>query len=233
MTIVAIHQPNFLPWLGFFDKIARVDYFIILDDVQMPKKGGVWTNRVKILVQNQSKWLTVPIERNFHGVRKISEIQINDNSSWREQMLKTIEYNYKKAPYFSEEFKNIQEIISYQARSLGEYNINGIQRLLDRLKIDSSKLSRSSDLKVDSLGTQRLIDLTKAVGGTVYLCGGGAQGYQDDDLFAKAGIKLVYQNFIHPIYEQSQTPHDFASGLSVIDALFHLGCKKVSKLFSE
>ena len=71
MILVAIHQPNFFPWLGYFDKIRRADFFILLDDVQYPKTGaGSWSNRVKVMINGEGRWLTAPVDRSFHGTRK-------------------------------------------------------------------------------------------------------------------------------------------------------------------
>ena len=102
--IVAIHQPNFFPWIGYFDKIARCDAFVILDDVQFPKTGGTWTNRVKLPISGEPRWVTAPINRNYSGVRKISEIEFTGNQAWRDKILKIIEFNYKKAPFYVEMF---------------------------------------------------------------------------------------------------------------------------------
>ena len=83
--IVAIHQPNFFPWLGYFDKIARANVFVILDSVQFPKKQGNWMNRVRVLVHGKPHWLTVPVDRTFHGVRSVREMQIASDSPWRDR----------------------------------------------------------------------------------------------------------------------------------------------------
>lgn len=100
--IVAIHQPNFFPWLGYFDKIARSDTFIFLDDVQYPKTGGVWSNRVKMLVAGEPRWVTAPITRTFHGLAKINEIEWADDQTWRVKLIKTLAANYSKAGHYRE-----------------------------------------------------------------------------------------------------------------------------------
>ena len=98
--IVAIHQPNFFPWLGYFDKLARADVFIALDHVQFPKTQGNWGNRVQLLVGGKAKWTTVPIRRDYHGVRRFDEMLIADEEPWRKGMLQTLRTNYGKAAAF-------------------------------------------------------------------------------------------------------------------------------------
>jgi hypothetical protein len=81
--LVAIHQPNFFPWLGYFDKLARADVFILLDDAQYPKTGGTWSNRVQLLINEKPAWVTVPVVRSYHGVRQIREMRIDEQRPWR------------------------------------------------------------------------------------------------------------------------------------------------------
>ena len=88
--VVAIHQPTFFPWLGYFNKIARCDQFVVLDSVQFPKKGGTWSNRVKLLLNGQAGWVTMPVERNYHGVRSYAEMCIDNGTPWRDKLVQTI-----------------------------------------------------------------------------------------------------------------------------------------------
>ena len=227
--VVAIHQPNFFPWLGYFDKIARSDVFILMDNVQFPKKGGTWANRVQLLVNGQAAWVTMPIVRAYHGTRLICDMKINSSTPWRANLLKTIQMNYARAPYFEEVFPFLAELVSNPTDSLSAYNITAIRELASALGLDPSKLVLGSTLDVDGQATDLLIALTKAVGGTAYLCGGGAGGYQENDKFTEAGIELIYQNYQHPKYWQINT-EDFVPGLSVIDALMNCGFEMTSTL---
>ena len=102
MITVAIHQPNFFPWLGYFDKIAKCDVFIVLDDVQFPKGDGSWLNRVRLLVGGEPRWVTAPIVRAFHGVRLVGQVEFHSSTPWREKVLKTLTANYARAPFFEE-----------------------------------------------------------------------------------------------------------------------------------
>jgi hypothetical protein len=229
--MVAIHQPNFLPWLGYFDKLVRSDTFIILDNVQFPKTGGTWINRVRILVNGQPVWCTLPIVRAYHGTRRISEMEINDSTSWRDKLLKTLQMNYNRAPFFKSVFPFLEELISQPTGSLAEYNIISIRSISQRLGLDTSKFIIGSTLNVTGAATELLISMVKAVGGTSYLCGGGAGGYQDDDLFDAHCIELVYQDFNHPTYLQIGADQ-FVPGLSIIDCLLNCGWDGTRKLIN-
>lgn len=96
---VAIHQPNFFPWLGYFDKIARADIFLFLDDVQFPKTGGVWSNRVKLLIGGEARWVTAAVARNFNGTRTIREMKFLADNLWRDKVLKGLVTNYRRHPF--------------------------------------------------------------------------------------------------------------------------------------
>ena len=232
MKIVAIHQPNFFPWLGYFDKIHRADIFILLDDAQYPKTGGNWSNRVKILINERGSWLTAPVYRRFQGTRKINEMVFSNKENWRDKILRTLVFSYKRAYFFEETYSFIEPLIQNQEDNVAVYNSLAIRTLSDALGFPSDKVRHSSDFPVESLATQRLIDLTKFVGGSTYLCGGGAGSYQEDHIFEAANIGLLYQNFAHPSYPQYHCKN-FTSGLSIIDALMNLGIDRVRQLIKK
>lgn len=230
--VVAIHQPNFFPWLGYFNKMALADVFIILDNVQFPKKGGTWCNRVKLLVGGKPDWVTMPVERNFHGTRLISDMKINNNVPWRKQLLKTIHTNYSRKPFYKEALQLIEDLINNPTNYLAEFNMNAIMAIAKRLKMDGRKIIFSSTFNVEGKGTDLLIALVKQVGGNVYLSGGGAAGYQEDNKFAMAGIELRYQCFNHPNYLQHRG-REFIPGLSIIDALMNCGIEQTYALLNN
>jgi len=218
---VAIHQPNFLPWLGFFDKIRRSDVFIVMDNAQFSKTGGTWTNRVQVIVNKEPAWVTVPIVRAYHGFRSIREMRINDSPPWRAKLLRTIEMNYGRAPHFSEVAPVVREIIEHPTSDLAEYNLTAIQTLCGKLQLTTPILVGSS-LATEGRATDLLIAMVTAAEGSAYLAGGGASGYQDDGQFKQAGLELVYQDFQHPHYPQFNTDA-FIPGLSIVDALMNCG----------
>ena len=175
--IIAIHQPNFFPWLGYFDKIIKSDLFIILDDVQFPKKGGSWSNRVKLLISGQECWITAAIDRSFHGTRTICEMRFHSNNPWREKLLKTIDYNYRSHPFYNETMDLISPLLLNTEDNIAEYNIYAINTIVQKLDLDVVKLKRSSELPHKGSSNHLLCSLTQEVGGKKYLCGGGADGW--------------------------------------------------------
>lgn len=226
--VVAIHQPNFLPWLGYFDKLAQCNVFVLLDSVQFPKKGGTWINRVQVLASGQPALITVPVVRAYHGVRRVDEMLIDESRPWRRKLLATIEQSYRRAPYFEETMPLVTEIVTHDDPLLADYNEAGLRRLAAAVGLDPGKFVRASGLDVSSVATDLLIDITRSVGGETYLAGGGAGGYQEDEKFARKAVRLEYQRFVHPDYPQlSKTPHH---GLSIIDALMNCGSRETARL---
>jgi hypothetical protein len=227
--LIAIHQPTFFSWLGYYDKIFRADIFVILDSVQFPKTGGFWVNRSKILIAGNEHWLTVPVKRNYSGTRNINEMEINNSTKWQEKNIKTIDINYRNAPHFEEVFPLLSGLLSYQTESICDYDLNITYRMCDQLGLDKSKMIKSSSIDYEGNATDMLISITKLLGGSAYMCGGGASNYQEDEKFEEAGISLVYQNFKHPEYKQFNSK-EFVPGLSIIDPLMNLGIDGVKSL---
>ena len=227
--VVAIHQPNFFPWLGFFDKILKSDVFVLLDHVQFQKTGGTWTNRVKLLVNHEGHWVTAPIVRNYHGVRAINEMELRADPEWANSVMKTLVQSYSKAAFFRETFDFFEPLIRNSEPMLSKFNIHAIRAIVKQLGIRMEKLCCSSDLSREGSSNEMLISLTKTVGGDTYMCGGGADGYQDPVAFQKNGINLLPQNFKHPHYSQIGAP-EFVPGLSIIDAAMNVGWSGVQAL---
>ncbi len=228
--LVAIHQPNFFPWLGYFDKIARCDTFVFMDDVAFPRTGsGSWVNRVRILVQKEPVWITCPVVRD-HGTPMIREVRIDDRQPWRKKLLKTLQHNYSKASHFEDHWDWLQSMIGYETDSLCDFNINAIESIWNRLGLPGHFI-RQSSLGTVLHSTELLIEITRAVQGNTYLSGGGAGGYQEDGRFESSGVRLVYQNYTHPEYVQQGVPA-FIPGLSILDALFQAGADRISQILN-
>lgn len=216
--VVAIHQPNFFPWLGYFSKIKHADIFVFLDDVQFIKKGSSYTNRVSINMHGVAKYVTAPIKRK-QGVWDINESEFLDDR-WRGKFIKQLQTNYAKAPFFKEYKDFIFDLINFRSNNLSAFNINAIREISKLLKFEVNFLL-SSELNCESASTQRLIDIILAVKGSEYLSGFGGDNYQEKELYEKNGITLSYSTFKHPVYGQGD--NTFVSGLSIIDALFYVG----------
>jgi hypothetical protein len=227
--VVAAHQPNFLPWLGFWDKLRRADVFVLLDDVQFPREGaGVWTNRVQLLVSGRPQWVTVPIRRAGRGLQRVRDVRIDESRPWRRKLLRTIEVNYGRAPGFDEAFPLVSELIRLPTDVLAELNEHGIRQIAAALGLDAGKLVRGSSIATAAAGTELLVELTLALGGTAYLSGDGAGGYQDAERYAERGLELRVQGFEHPSYPQAGAGP--VHGLSIVDALLHCGVEGTRRL---
>lgn len=229
--LCAIHQPNFFPWLGYFDKMSRSDIFVFFDDVQLQKTRGGWANRVQLLIGGQARWISAPLDRTYHGVKPICEVRFSEGEPhWRDSLRKTILAQYSKARHF----KNIQPwldpLIMNQETLLSEYNIAAITEICERIGI-KCKTVKSSNLATQGSATDLLISTVVATGANAYLCGGGASGYQEDEKFGTHRLGLEYQNFAHPRYQQFKR-EDFQPGLSIIDALMHCGVEEVGEMLN-
>lgn len=214
MVTVAIHQPNYLPWCGYFFKMMHCDVFVILDDVQFSKNSV--TNRNKIKGSQGEVVLTVPVKATLTS--QINEVAIAERRSLIKHT-KSIRACYANAPYFTDYFPTLEEILS---RDLGFCDLNEalILQLAKWLGI-SCNIQRSSEVGVSSGGGQRLVDLVEAVNGNVYLSGSGGAKYQQTSMFNDKSISLQYTNFVSPVYPQMWG--EFIPNLSVLDILFNCG----------
>jgi hypothetical protein len=231
-VVVAIHQPNFFPWLGWFDKLARADVLVLLDSVQFPKKQGTWMNRVRVLTDGTPRWLTVPVDRAYHGVRSVREMRIAPEAPWRREAIDLLRHCYAKAPFYDDVAPVVESLIAAPHDLIAEFNIATLTPLIERLLPGGATMMRSSELDADGTATDLLIATTKAAGGTTYLSGDGADGYQDDARFAEQGIELRFQEYTGTPYPQVGTA-EFVHGLSVLDALFNVGFDGTAALLGE
>ena len=227
--ICAIHQPQYLPWLGYFDKMARVDVFILLDNVQFKKNE--WQNRNKIRTSQGWQWLTVPVLHNFG--QTINEVKPNPAMDWRAQHLRALEQNYSKAPFFAQYWPQIRKIFEKDWGTLGSLNIELVLLLAELLGI-KTRIITASSLPVTSIKTQRLIDICQHLGADTYLAGAGCADYMDFGLFQAAGIGVLTQSYTHPIYRQCWTDNgeDFIACLAAVDLLFNCGERSLAVLMS-
>jgi len=227
MKTVTIHQPNHLPFLGFFDKMADSDVFILYDNTQF--KTDDYQNRNRIRLPKGWIWLTVPVSYDFGTL--IKDVKIKDQH-WRKTHWKSIEANYSKAPYFNEYKDRFKRIYDSDWESLSEFNIALITELRDALGI-KTKLIRSSELipELHSKSTQALVDLCKAANADVYISGTDGEKYLDLKKFDDANIKVVFQKYTHPEYRQAF--QGFERYMCALDLLFNHGPKSLEILHNK
>jgi len=220
--IVAIHQPNYLPWIGYFHKIATSDHFVLLDDVQYTKNSFINRNRIKS--PSGPAWLTIPVQTAGQWGAAIRELSLDPDARWIGKHRKSLQACYARSPYYREVIDEVIDpvycAVGTRWTNMASFNGAMIQSICRYLAIDTP-VSRAGDCCLSSHSTNRLIELVRAVGGTAYLSGRGGDNYQDAAAFAEAGIELTYTDFVHPRYEQLWGP--FESNLSVIDWLFNCG----------
>ena len=225
---VAIHQPNYLRWFGFFDKVNKADVLILMDNVQYPRRS--WANRVRIKGSEGGMWLSVPVKVKGRYDQSIAQAEVSYEADWVNKHLKTLERCYEKTAYFDEIFPPVEKILEKSQVSLADLNRSLIEQMMRLLGIES-ELRIGNQLGVEGKATELLIGMTQAVGGTVYLSGDGADGYQVVELYAGKGIELAFQQFSHPRYEQPYG--EFEPGLSIFDAISNCGCKQVRSMLQQ
>src|SRR3990170_2611278 len=218
--IVAIHQPQFIPWLGYFDKIDQADVFIFLDNVQYKKNE--YQNRNRIKTANGWQWLTVPVLYKFP--QKINEVRINNKIDWKRKYLNTLVTNYSKSKYFEKYILYFKALYSKEWEFISDINIDVTRQLAGFLGIKKNFIIASEFLSADKEegdATKRLIDICRLIGADTYLAGKDGAKYMDVEKFTKSGIKLTFQDFKHPVY--NQLFRKFEPYMSVIDLLFNHG----------
>ena len=222
--IVAVHQPQYLPWPGYFDKIRQADVFCYLDNVQYKKND--WQNRNRIKTSQGWQWITVPVRYNFPA--KICEVKIDSTVRWRKKHLQALVTNYRRSPFFNQYIDVYEQIYAEDWQYLSELNIQFIERLKDALGLGQKPAIKSSQLKLREDPTDRLIDICKAVKADTYMSGQDGVKYMNPARFKENDIKVIIQDFKHPVYPQLF--EGFESHMSVVDLLFNCGPGSIEKI---
>lgn len=226
--IVAIHQPEAFPWLGFFHKMHLADVFVILDTVQFEKNNV--QNRNKILMSGKPNWLTIPVQAH-PSKAKINDIKINWDSPEIKKHLATLKQNYGKHPHAQEVLEFLERHYEKKHEKLADFNTEFILYLRDRLGIDT-KIVRASELPLSGEargGTEVTLEICKILGAHTYLSGGGARAYLKTEEYDKAGIKVIFQEFKHPEYLQHKN-EKFMAYLSALDLYLNHGPESLEHL---
>lgn len=225
--IITIHQPNYIPWIGYFHKIFISDVFVFLDSTQY--SPGTFINRSFISQGQNSLKLIIPAYVPTH-LSPISDVII-DTKDFARKHLTSLKQTYFKSRFYKEIFNVIQPSYEIGKISLAEFNIRLITDIVNYLEFEI-RLIRSSSLDIHTKKNNLLIDITKVCGGNVYISGNGAKNYIEghEKKYSKNGIRLAYQNFVHPEYNQLKK--SFLPGLSILDLLFNKG-KESSEIISN
>lgn len=217
--VVVIHQPDFVPYLGFFHRFLNADMYIALDHVQFVNSSRAWTHRDKIKTAQGEKWLTISVRKASRDTA-INRIELSTDTDWRQDNLRLLEQNYHKALCYNELMPKIKNLYAQPCQMLRDFTIASIEMLMDMFDVRIPWVWSSS---LDPVGTKNelLVDLLQKVSATHYLSGVGARDYFRPDPFAEAGIEVIWQDFSHPVYAQQFG--EFVPYLSSLDLLFNHG----------
>jgi hypothetical protein len=228
--IITIHQPDMMPWLGFFSKISNADIWVVLDHTENnTREAAFWGRRVQMLINKQSYWVSVPLKKDEGSIGTVINKMLISNV--KSKMLKTCIQSYSRAPFFGEFKYLLEEFFNSKEESLMVRNMKFINEVIRLLGI-STQIVLSSELNCKSKSTDLLVEIIKKLNGTMYLAGGGAGEYQDDNLFIENNIVLKYNSFSHPVYPQFNNKEEFIMGLSVLDCLMNIGVSETKKILN-
>jgi hypothetical protein len=223
--VLAAHQPNYLPWAGFFQKMARCDVFVLLDSVQYARRS--YTARCLIKQSDGRRhWLSLPVRKTGRYYQSIAEVEIDNTRPWRHDHLRTLESNYARAPYFRKHRELLDLAYGRKWENLCQMNLTLIEHMAKLLGI-GPRLIRLSDLGIKGQATGLLVSLCRTMGADTYLSGPSGGKYLEAEKFKEAGIKLEIFRYWPAPYPQLWG--GFVPGLSVIDLLFNCGPQAAGK----
>jgi len=226
---VSIMQPYFMPYIGYFQLLNTVDKFIILDDVNFIKRG--WINRNTMLVNGKDFLFSIPL-KGVSQNKVINQIEIDNNSSWRTNLLKTITLSYKKAPFFNEMYSFIEDILLQEENNLAKFITYSLQKTCNLLSIQttimiSSEIKKDNDLK----GQDRIIEICKKVNATNYINAIGGIALYDENIFLKHNISLNFIKSNEIIYPQFK--NEFIPWLSIIDIMMFNSPEQIKNFLNQ
>jgi hypothetical protein len=228
--IVAAHQPHYLPWLGYLDKLAGADLFVVMDDLQYEAQNFI--NRQRLKLAAGPHWLVVPLVRGAQTDRicdkRIDNAGRGGRHHWQHRHWRTLEVHYGKTPTWSRVAPALEDVFTRRWDFLLDLDLH-ILDLARRWFSITRPIVRASSLELRGHKTERIISMCHAVGARTYLTGkGGSAGYLDVDALARAGIQTVWQSFSHPTYPQRYPEAGFCSHLGFLDYLCNVGCSGAS-----
>lgn len=219
MMTLAIMQPYFFPYIGYWQLIHAVNRFVICDDVNYITGG--WINRNRILINGEPAYITMPLSHASQN-RRICHISLLPGTVWRNRMVKSIEHAYRKAPFFAEVFPVVERLIRHEAENLSDYLAHQLQTMVAFMGINTEFVMTSRCYKNDHLsGQARVLDICKREGAATYINPQGGRTLYATETFCAEGLDLRFIVMRPLPYKQRAA--GFIPYLSIIDALMEIG----------
>ncbi len=216
--ILSVHQPQYLPWLGYFDKVAAGDLFVFLDLPQYKKRE--FQNRNRIKGPQGEIWLTVPVLSKGKFEQSLRDVEIDNTQAWQRSHWGSLSLHLKKAPYWAQYSPGLETFYKRRWDKLSDLNLEMTVWFFEQLGI-KTPWKIESQIGTTTESTERLIELCKKTGAQGYLSGSGGKEYMDEARFQQEGLSLSYQQYTHPTYAQGYG--DFLPTMSVVDLLMNVG----------
>ena len=227
--ILSIHQPAYLPWLGYFHRIAQSDVHVVLDNVQFEKNSFI--NRNKIRTPGGWSWLSVPVKTaGKFGDLHINRVEIAHERPWASKHWNSLRVNYCKAPFWQPHESFFEAIYRRKWNRLVELLIETTEYLHSALGIRTQRLL-ASHLNVSGKKDELILNLCRELGATTYLSGPLGRDYLRENLFAEKGIAIQYDDYSHPEYPQSHP--GFEPGMTALDLLLNCGPRSLEILSTQ
>ena len=229
--IITIHQPEHLPWMGFFNKLSKADVFVILDNV--PYRKNYFQNRNKIIGSNGVQYIGIPTVNVGHidGTIATTRIALQGNANWKNKYLNTIRMSYGKYPFFSEVYPVLEQAILLDTEYLADINILIFQSFAERMGFNP-KYIRASTLEVKGAKSDLILDICRCLNADTYIAGPSGRDYLNMQSFSDAGIKVLFNDYNHPEYPQKKTI-EFVPYMSALDLFMNCGFEAGKKIIIE
>ncbi len=225
--IVTAHQPEFMSYLGYFDKVAKADKLVVLDHVAYRK--NYFQNRNQILGKDGKKWVTISVKKYSLGT-PIYDIEINHETDWQKKMIASVKSSYSNAKFFDQYYSELEELLLYKDKYIADYNLRILDFYLKQLGICVEKVM-SSDLGLVNKKDKMVVELCEKTNATMYVAGVSGKDYLDKSDFDKIGVELYHHDFVQKEYNQFNK--EFVPYMSVLDILMHNGEKAKNFITSK
>lgn len=229
--IITIHQPEHLPWLGFFNKLSKAEIFVILDSVQFEK--NYFQHRNRIIGSNGPQYIGIPTSSTGHmtGTIATTEIAERSNPKWKSKYINTIRANYGRHPYFDEVFPVLDSALNVDTRYIADINIAIMKTFAEKMDF-MPKYIKTSEMDVHGLKSDLILDICDKLNATTYIAGPSGRDYLNVKNFKDKNIEVVYNDYHHPVYPQRKTK-EFVPYMSALDLFMNCGFKEGKKFIIE